>query len=273
MNAVLRKLSKVGRRARGQSGITTTIWLGTGKRRSIHYLSLCVLPIIISPSRSHCWLIGWSVLGGHHVIYHRVLPMAPARPNRSHRSTPFPDRRAVRRDFEPNRASNSQPVGFPPRRLGCRHQHFVVFQSRVLIGRRSPLHSCQTVDTRVYAIYPYLLARGHLAAAIPVRRVEELGREGSHHVSSDSPGGSTRVLPHRTCRSPMDLAHYNGCYRHCIGRRHPPLLPRNPHSPRIFRRRLRVSDTYFLGSTEIAEMGNVASDDIRCGFSSIVAGP
>jgi len=48
MNTAPRKLSKVGRRARGQSGITIAIWLETGKRRLIHcsfsYVSLVRIP-------------------------------------------------------------------------------------------------------------------------------------------------------------------------------------------------------------------------------------
>ena len=62
----------------------------------------------------------------------------------------------------------------------------------------------------------------------------------------------------------MDLTHHNGCRRHSVGRRCPPLLPSDPHPPRILCRRLRVSDTYFLDSTETAEVGCMAPDHIRC---------
>ena len=51
MNTVLRKLSKVGRRVRGRSGITTIIWLGTGKRRLIHCLFSYALSAVISVSQ------------------------------------------------------------------------------------------------------------------------------------------------------------------------------------------------------------------------------
>jgi len=134
----------------------------------------------------------------------------------------------------------------------------------MLVGRRSPLHPRQAVDTRVHAVYPHLLPRRHFAATIPVRRVEELGCEGGHHISSDSPGSSARTLPRRIGGPPMDLTHRNGCCRQCACRRCPPLLPRHPHPPHILRRRLCVSDTYFLDPTEIPEVWNVAPDNVRC---------
>jgi len=47
-NTVPRKLNKVGRRVRGQSGITTAIWLETGKRRLIRCSFSYVSPVRIS---------------------------------------------------------------------------------------------------------------------------------------------------------------------------------------------------------------------------------
>ena len=46
MNTVPRKLSRAGRRVRGRSGITTPIWLRTGKRRLIRCLFLYVSPLV-----------------------------------------------------------------------------------------------------------------------------------------------------------------------------------------------------------------------------------
>jgi len=117
---------------------------------------------------THFWFTGRSVLGDYHCIYHRFLQMAPAGPNRSLRSAPFQDIRTVGRIFQPNLISKSRSDGFSTQHLGRCHQHPLVFQPRMLIGRRSHLYPCQTMDTRIHAVHSHFLARGHIVAAIPV---------------------------------------------------------------------------------------------------------
>ena len=66
--------------------------------------------------------------------------------------------------------------------LRRRYQHLVVFDFRVFFSHCFPLHSCQTMDTRAYATYSNLHARGHFSAVIPARRVEELGFQWGRHI-------------------------------------------------------------------------------------------
>jgi len=64
------------------------------------------------------------------------------------------------------------------------------------------------MDTRVYAAYSNLHARGHSAAEIPVKWAEEPGCQGRHHVSSDSSpasGGPEVVLAFSGCRADGSL--------------------------------------------------------------------
>jgi hypothetical protein len=239
MNTVLTKLNKVGRRVRALSGTTTTIWLRTGKKRSILCLFSYVLPApteFVSWSDTHFRFTGWSVPGDRYSVDHRLLQMALAGPIRRDRSAPFLDSRAVGRSFQPKCVSNSRSDRFSPQHPGCRHQYPLVFQPRLFISRCPTLHPRQTMDTGAHAIDPHLLSRGHFAPPVPVRRVEELGSEGDYDLPSDSSGGGTRTLPRRADRSTMDPPRSNGCCGQWLGHHGPPLLPRNPHTPRILRR-------------------------------------